>query len=257
MRYPYLLFLGLGLALPWAARAQEPTTPNGFDARPQVVLIGDSLTEGVIEDPAMPSGLEPDQRLCFADLCFAAQIEARLAACGVATARHGYGGATSRDWDPNDFREDDAHFNITGRELFSYVPAANVAVVFLGINDAVGFFEGNVPVPVGEYAEHLVDIAWTLRARGVQQVLLVTAPTPTAWRAPHEAGPRLEAYAFAARGIAAELDFVGLVDVARGYPVDEWHGAAIHPTFAGHQWIAQALLAELARIDTGSCPTGS
>jgi lysophospholipase L1-like esterase len=216
-----------------------------MDGRQQVALVGDSYTDGIIDDASIPPEAPANERLYYQGKCFAALIEKHLSAHDITTARIGFGGSTSRDWDPNDFRSDDLNFFMAGQNLFSLVPAANLVVVMLGTNDATGFLEKGGPVPPEEYGQHLLDIAITLRARGVQHVVLVTPPTPASWQIIPEFSERMDRYAELARRLSEHVRGIHLVDVASTYPENEWFGEGIHPTIAGHQRIADAIMGKV------------
>ncbi|MEZ4217710.1 MAG: SGNH/GDSL hydrolase family protein [Myxococcota bacterium] len=246
-------------AAAFAAAAQ--TGVPSLDRRLLVVLTGDSITEGVITDSslAIPPGVSPADAVCWRDLCYAAIVRARLAELAargeiepVLVGNRGVGGATSRDWDPDDFRVDDLHFlaNTTlygNQGLFYNIPAADVVVHYVGTNDAVAFFEEGPPLTPRDYASKLVDFAVTLRRRGVAHVLLATPPVPVGWRGT-EQGVRMQLYGEAVRQACAHLNEgfgteTCLVELQREFPDDVgWEGDAIHPTAAGHAFIAERVL---------------
>ncbi len=136
-----------------------------LDDRNAIVLIGDSITDNLVADASDFYG-------------YANTLERNMTDWKVTGA--GLGGATSRDWDPNDYNEDDLHFIIQGRELFTNVPATDVAFVYLGTNDAIGFFEEHIISP-GDYGAYMQDIVNTLLRRGVDHVLVGVLQCPDDW----------------------------------------------------------------------------
>jgi len=249
----------LALAAGAGGASAQPVAPS-LDARLLVALTGDSITEGVIDDVtlAIPPDVPPADAVCWMGLCFAELVRAEIASLAargelgpVLVGNRGVGAATSRDWDPNDFRVDDLHFvaneTLYGPQgLFYNIPAADVVVHYVGTNDAVAFFEEGPPLDVREYAAKIADFAITLRRRGVAHVLLVAPPVPAAWRGT-EQGARLQGYAVGVREACrriAELapDSPCLIDAAREFPAEGWDRNAIHPNAAGHAFLARMVL---------------
>ncbi|MCA9509685.1 MAG: SGNH/GDSL hydrolase family protein, partial [Myxococcales bacterium] len=253
------------VGLPRCASAQA--LAHALVASPRlVVLAGDSITEGVLEDAtlAIPASAKPAERVCWQRLCFAEQVrdgleraasEGRIAPTEL--VNRGIGGATSRDWDPRDYAVDDVHYLFNGtiygpQPLFRNIPAADVVVHYVGTNDAVAFFEAGPPLEAEEYAEHLVRFAATLRARGVEHVLLAVPPVPPAWSALAQ-GERMRDYGEAVRRACralvapARLDRC-LLDLARDFPSDGFAPGAIHPTAAGHAFIARRYVEALVGV---------
>ena len=176
-------------------------TPDG---KPLIALVGDSITQGVINDATLeiPDTVPPKNRVCWQELCFAEQLRAVLTETKLVNL--GLGGATSRDWEPNDFNTNDAHFIFNtsaygSHELFRNIPVANVVFFYIGTNDAVGFLESGI-ISAEDFELYLADFRKTLKKRGVEHVILVTSPiAPT--RQENAAGQRQREYNQAIRRI--------------------------------------------------------
>jgi lysophospholipase L1-like esterase len=233
-------------------------SPSGADRSLLITLVGNSITAGVINDPGIPGNLTGRQRLCWEGLCYAALVDAAMKQLdrSISTVNVGVGGATSRDWDPNDYHENDFHYTLNGnsffgrRPLFHVIPASNIVVVYVGTVDSLGLFEYGGPTSTEEFTAHLHDIAATLLIRGVERVVLITPPVPAAWEA-STAGLRMREYAEAARRVCAVLPLrydECLLDLQRDFPVDGWAGQHIHPNLAGHRFIAERIVERIERL---------
>ena len=235
-----------------------PAEGTEYNQAVTVTLVGDSITKGMSNDDSIPGGFSAE---CWQDACFAALLDVQLETAheeGLTQKANviniGVGGATARDYDPNDYSTDDYHFfanpliqSEAGRPLFQNIPASQIAVVYLGTNDAVGFFETEGVVSPEQYKSYLIDIVTSLYRNGVQDVVLITPPIPSVWANTPE-GQRMREYR------NAIVDLCGLfpqnadtcyLDLQSSYPAEEWIFGAVHPTLVGHTFIAQALFEHL------------
>lgn len=244
-----------------ARSPSEDVTENGLDTAYNLALVGDSITRGSAEDLRIPgfhfSG-------CWIDRCFASRLQLKLDRAfeagempNINVINVGVGGATSRDYDPNDYTENDFHFfgntlitGTTGRPLFHNIPTSRMAVIYLGTNDATGFFEPAGIVQVEEYEAHLRDMRRSLIRNGVRYVVLVTPPIPLRWRNTAK-GDLMRGYRQAILRICERPrgQFEScLLDLQDHYPSDEWLGNAVHPTLAGHAYISTRLFEHVSKI---------
>lgn len=129
-----------------------------------VVLIGDSITAGVVSEPVGPP--------------YVALLADSLGA-GYAVSSIGCGGSSSIDWtiSQGDVFCASTEFrlpNIYEALAVPLLPADFVAIL-LGTNDALGYFEPE-PVSADAYRAAIEEIAGNLLADGAGQVLLMTPP---------------------------------------------------------------------------------
>lgn len=235
-----------------------PAEGTAYNEAINVALVGDSITKGMANDASIPGGFS---WVCWEESCFAARFSAYIQNAyedglipKVNVINIGVSGATSRDYDPNDYGADDYHFLANkliqtdqGRPLFQTIPASRVVVLYLGTNDTIGIFETQGVVTPGEYKSHLIDIVTTLYRNGVGYVTLVTPPIPSVWIDQPE-GERMREYREAILDVCALVGQKAddcYLDLQTDYPADEWIFGAVHPTLAGHEFIGEALFEHL------------
>jgi lysophospholipase L1-like esterase len=194
----------------------------------RVLLIGDSITAGMTSAPP-----GPPYALLLAEL-LGPGLELERAACGGTTVRH---------WLPDAAPLRRCTRRVTSAPATLYAtfvePAlpVDLAVVVLGVNDAMGFAEGRVPA--GEYGKALRELATSLLADGADRVLLV-APPPVFHR--QSVFARLVQEGREQRAICAgSQDVVCGPDLLRLLKRDDYGGDSLHPNGAGHAKIATAL----------------
>jgi lysophospholipase L1-like esterase len=195
----------------------------------EVLLIGDSITWGMVSGEPGPSYAERLGELLGPD------FDVINAGCG---------GASSLDWTLSQPDVICGGVGILEPGLFEahalpHVPS-HVAVVLLGTNDAVGFFEP-VPVEVATYGASINEIVWNLLTNGVRRVILMTAPDHD-WEDPDRvarlAGYRDEILALCADHprVVCGPDLYGLLDLNVHFEPND-----VHPNAAGHARIADDL----------------
>jgi lysophospholipase L1-like esterase len=235
-----LRWLSLAVAVlvlgPGAAAAAEPR---------EVLLIGDSITQGIV------SG---DEGLPYA------AVLAELLGPGYEVINGGCGGSSSLDWT---LSQPDVICGGVGSlepglfevQALPHLPA-NVVVVLLGTNDAIGFLEP-VPVEVPIYAAAMNEIVWNLLVARARHVILMTAPDH-GWEDPDRvarlAGYRDEILALC----ASHPRLVCGPDLHQRLDLDvHFEPGDVHPNAEGHATIA-AELAEVVRDVTApsSCGLG-
>lgn len=202
----------------------------------RVVLIGDSITHGVVAGGGPP---------------FAERLAGRLGE-GYEVVNLGCGGTTSLDWRPGA-----APAPGCSAERALYVeraaPAlpARIAVVLLGTNDALGF-RAPFPTPPEAYRRALHELVAALREDGAGTVLLMTPPPPppaamgaTPWmlRNLHRYRKQVIALCGSAPGAARGPDLF-----VRLEPRIHLEGGDVHPNALGHEAIAEALAARIEEI---------
>lgn len=126
---------------------------------------------------------------------------------------------------------------------------ADIVVVLLGSNDAVGFTEPS-PVEPEEYARRMDRLTGRIAADGGREILLVGPPPGTFPRARPEPAERLRGYTEALRALAARHPHVhmgpALLEVlSRG---DHFLPRKIHMNAAGHRAVAEALAPQLEAL---------
>lgn len=147
------LLAALALALPGSAAAAPIT----------VLLLGDSITEGLISDPVGPS--------------YASLLADSLGA-GFEVANLGCGGASSLDWTRS--RGGvlcGSSFTVPNLYEALALPAlpADLVTILLGTNDAIGFSEPERVEP-SVFRAAIEELVGDLLADGARQVLLMTPP---------------------------------------------------------------------------------
>jgi lysophospholipase L1-like esterase len=130
----------------------------------RVLLVGDSITGGIMSEP---SGT-PYPTLLADSL--GADYAVSVVACG---------GTTSLDWTRSQGMQfcgtPDAHLPEIYDALAVPLLPDDLVVVLLGSNDAIGWFEP-APVSADAYRAAMEEIAGNLLADGAGQVLLMTPP---------------------------------------------------------------------------------
>ncbi len=250
------------LARVTSAETMEPAeTGTELENRYFLTLVGDSITRGTIEDRQLPDGVSAD---CWRDLCYAALLQTSLNDAFEAgeipeleVVNVGIVGATSRDYDPNDHNEQDYHYQGNGlfgaeqgRPLFRNIPPSRIVVIYLGTNDAVGFFEPAGVVTAEEYEAHLLDIVRTLVRHKVKYLVLVTPPIPRVWQGTPE-GELMREYRQAIVRICKRFgrnEELCFLDLQTRYPDSQWLEGVVHPTLAGHEFIAGEVSDHIERI---------
>ncbi len=196
-------------------------TPVKTCRRTSILMIGDSITEGVQSNPSA----EPY-----------AAIAAKVLGKGFTVTQVGCGGATTWDWSSRggatlcggQFRD----LNVYEARARPNLPA-DVVTVMLGTNDATGFFEP-APISPDEYRDNLTNLVTNLLNDGAGQVMLMTPP-PMCESTNADVVMRLEAY----RTIVAAMCSTrkGVVCGPDAYTLlneDDFQGCDVHPNGLGH-----------------------
>jgi len=214
------------------------TAPEAAEGSQHVLLIGDSITWGMVSgEPGPPY----------------AEVLAELLGPGYEVIDAGCGGATSLDWTLSQPDVICGGVGVLEGGLYEerarpYLPV-DIATVLLGTNDAVGFFEP-VPIEVPVYAAAMNEIVWNLLADRARWVILMTAPDHD-WADP-AAVARLAGYRDEIRALCASHprvvcgpDLYELLDLELDFAPGD-----VHPNATGHARIAS----ELARTITTGPP---
>ena len=219
-----MLAVALSMALPCAAAA----------APYSVVLLGDSITRGLTSEPSGPP--------------YATLLADSLGA-GFDVINIGCGGASSRDWSPT------AGSAVCGGlpdPLLSETlyPAmakpnlpADLVVIMLGTNDAIGFFEP-APLTSSEYRSALEELVAGLLFDGAAKVMLATPPPDFVYVG---AMPTLFSYAaeiLALCGASGDAVLCG-PDILNLLQFEDFQTGEIHPNASGHAKIADAMYASI------------
>ncbi len=218
------------MALPilsFVACALVPTSPG---TPKRVLLIGDSITYGVVADEAGPP--------------FAVSLAQRLGA-GYRVTNLGCGGTRSFDWMPGaePVSCGDAPASLFGGVVVPNLPT-DLAVILLGTNDAHGY-HAPFPTPVEWYRASLSALVTGLLDAGSGQVMLMTPPPapPFALMKEHWIFRNLKAYrqevleiCGKARDVICGPDLFRLLESRRDFDRENFH-----PRAAGHDEIARAL----------------
>ena len=130
----------------------------------------------------------------------------------------------------------------------------SVLSIMIGINDTWRRYDSASPTSADEYRSNLETLLTKSRAAGITQIVLLepfvlpSPPDRKAWR--EDLDPKIAA----ARDLAAEFrtEYVpldGLLNAA-GIATDpaDWAADGVHPTLAGHQFIADRWL-ELVEME--------
>ena len=214
--------------IPWVALALLSTLPlASADAATKVLLIGDSVTAGFVSGP--PGASYPEV------------LQAALGS-GYTVIAEGCGGSSSLDWHPEPGSPVSGCGLVPHYTEFaqSHLPA-EFAVVLLGTNDALGFFETG-PTAANHYANTIFDLVEALRLDGAGQVILMSAPS-LCESADEEAKSLLSAYA-TATDIICRLTDTSLCGPDLHELLDpelDFAKCDIHPNAGGHAAIGLAL----------------
>jgi lysophospholipase L1-like esterase len=178
----------------------------------RVLLVGDSITAGVVSEPKGPS--------------YAQRLGALLGD-GYAVTNIGVNGTTSEDWTTPPF---DA-------EIESNMPA-RIASLLVGSNDAVGFLESR-RIPPEEYGAIILRLAERLAGLGAERVILMTPPPihyPKATEFLIAYRDRILSLCWAKEWLVCGPDLYELLDRDTDFEEDN-----VHPNAGGHGKIAEAL----------------
>jgi lysophospholipase L1-like esterase len=203
-----------------------------------VLLIGDSITYGVVGDDAGPS--------------YAVSLEKRLGAAYRVT-NLGCGGTRSFDWVPgaDPVNCGDGKASLFGEVVVPKLPT-DLAVVLLGTNDAHGY-HAPFPTPVEWYRASLTALVTGLLEGGSGQVMLMTPPPapPFALTQQHWIFRNLKAYrrevleiCDKTRGVICGPDLFRLLESHRDFDRENFH-----PRSAGHDRIASALFESITHSE--------
>jgi lysophospholipase L1-like esterase len=129
------------------------------------------------------------------------------------------------------------------RDCLDLQPA--LVSIMIGINDCWRRYDSNNPTPAAEYEEHYRAILAATRAAGaaiimLEPFLLPCPPDRFAWR--EDLDPKIDAARRLAREFAAiyiPLDGLFAAAAVRRKPA-HWAADGVHPTPAGHAFIADA-----------------
>ncbi len=217
--------LQLALILSW------PGSPLHADEPVRVLLLGDSITQG---DVSGPTGVPYAERL------------ARLLGAGYDVRNLGCSSTSSADWHPRagprlcaaglvDLWKDRVAPNLP----------ADVVIVLLGTNDAIGFLEP-ARTSSSDYRMNLRQLLMALRSAEVPRTILLTPPARCP-RASPDAHRLLERYGDVIRDLCSTLDGVECgPDLHRRLDVRrDFFRCDVHPNREGHERIARMLAAEI------------
>jgi lysophospholipase L1-like esterase len=223
-RWSSLLLLALPLALPGVAAA----------APYEVVLLGDSITQGISSEPVGPS--------------YATLLSDSLGA-GFDVTNIGCGGTSSRDWSPSSgisvcvgLPDPNLPANLYPALAKPNLPA-DLVVIMLGTNDATGAFEP-APLTAAEYRAAMEELVTQLLFDGAGEVMLATPPPNFAMP---ETAPTLLAYAAAILDLCDAPSDAVLCgpDVLHLLQAEDFETGQIHPNASGHAKIADAMYASI------------
>jgi hypothetical protein len=207
-----------------------------------VAFIGDSLPNvSVFDNPPMFSlGFTNCRKPPFMGICFPDRIatlhpewEVRVVAVN---------GTKLIDWGPRADLESD-------EDLFSTIPAGDVAVVLLGANDTINVFRPGGPVRQAEFELRAKHLTWALLDRGYERVVWLTTPVAQKWVGTPGVEVLLREYAEAIKVVCTEMRRCRWVDLqARLGPGEVTNPSNVHFTTSGHARITAILEPILARI---------
>lgn len=188
-----------------------------------VVLLGDSITQGVTSEPSGPP--------------FAARLRDSLGE-DFEVINIGCNGASSRDWLPTSEIPVCGYAAMVAPNL-----PADLVVILLGTNDAIGHLEP-APLSAAEFRTALNELIAQLLQDGAEQVMLATPPPNFALPI---VMPTLVAYAAEIREIcSAEADRVRCgPDLLRLLELADFETGNLHPNASGHAKIADAMHASV------------
>lgn len=199
----------------------KTVTPVKVLRRTSILMIGDSITEGVQSNPSA----EPYTTV--AAKLLGKEFTVTQVGCGGATTWDWslLGGVTlcgGQSWDRNVY-EARARPNLP----------ADMVTVMLGTNDATGFFEP-APISPDEYHENLANLVTNLLNDGAGQVMLMPPP-PMCESTNVDVIIRLEAYRTIVGVMCSTTE--GVVcgpDVYTLLNEDDFQGCDVHPNGLGH-----------------------
>lgn len=209
----------------------------------EVLLIGDSITEGGVSYPA------GTDFTCRQGLCYAERLSEMLGS-GYQITNAGVGGSTTVDWT----RSTPAipHVLVDGvpTTLFSGLAVPNlpseIVLIMLGVNDALGFLESTPTLP-SVYSENLDQMIARIFELGANQVILV-GPSPL-FAFDSSVQGRLNDYGSAVESLCATtVDVICGPDLRSLLTRSDFAGDDVHPNPAGHEKIAMALADSITSI---------
>jgi lysophospholipase L1-like esterase len=199
----------------------------------RTLLVGDSITFGIVSEPSGPS--------------YAESLTTDLAATHE-VVNVGVSGTSAFYWAPGTPcpgicpNADNLFDEFATPEL-----PADLATLLLGTNDAVGLFL-NEPTPAAAYESFVRDIIDALFDGGVHTVVLMTAPHSNL--ADPAVDVRLDSYRNRVGTICGDTfgvicgpDLFALLDTASDFAAND-----VHPNALGHQKIATALAETIRAI---------
>jgi lysophospholipase L1-like esterase len=198
------------------------------------VLVGDSITEGIVSAPLGPAYAELLPTLLGPDF---------------EVVNTGRGGVSSVLMDPGTLCAPlcpGSADNLFDEDITPQLPA-DIATVMLGLNDALGFFLTEPTAP-NDYDAHMREIVDALFDGGVTTVMLMTAPIPENVSDVTEAflvayGDVVGSMCATLAGVVCGPDLSTLLD-----PILDFESGNIHPNAAGHAKIAQSLSLALIAV---------
>jgi lysophospholipase L1-like esterase len=201
-----------------------------------VLLLGDSHVAG-----AMGEGTPADA------LAFSEVLRQELGE-GYRVTAAGCPGSSVRDWTVNTvgwFCAAGGAYPALGRPQLP----ADIVVVLLGSNDAVGYLE-TTPLEPDEYARLMAQLLDSIAADGGREILLVGPPPAPFPRARATPPARLRGYTEALRALAAERPHVhmgpALLELLNRE--DHFRSTQIHMNAEGHRAVGEALARHVAAV---------
>lgn len=198
-----------------------------------MVLLGDSITAGLVSEPRGPSYAELIESWLTDDY---GESEVANVGCG---------GTTSLDWHPDSPGNGlcSPVFNLYIDRVVPKLPSKFTSVL-LGTNDSVGFFEpGNQPVSILDYGDAIYDLAIQLLSDGSEHVVLMTAPHRYVLENP-EVDFRLAGYRNEVLQLCDSEPTDKILcgpDLYQLLQPEHFEAGNIHPNAAGHRLIAEEL----------------
>lgn len=212
---------------------------------PEVILLGDSFTEGIV---SLSNGT--DVSGCPLGNCFAAKLEEALGN-NFKVINAGRGGASATDWRPGIVGIPFVGTNLftDSTPLFDALIAPNLpshaVVIFLGHNDAVGFFE-NAPNTPEQYITNIEIIVNALTNNSALVILLNPAQL---FSQPQATQTRITGYRTEIQNLCnTNSKVVCGEDMFSVLGPGDFGGSSIHPTAEGHQKIADSLFTTIISL---------
>jgi lysophospholipase L1-like esterase len=210
----------------------ETVTPVKALGQTRILMIGDSITEGVQSNPSA----EPYPT-----------VTASVLGKGFTVTQIGCGGATTWDWSSLGGRTlCGGRFwdrNVYEARALPNLPA-DIVTVMLGTNDATGVFEP-APISPDEYRDNLANLVTNLLTDGAGQIMLIPPP-PMCESTRADVVKRLEAYRTIVGHMCRTRE--GVVcgpDVYTLLNQDDFHGCDVHPNGLGHKTIGIAIASKI------------